>query len=235
MPSTITGRLVQGPHRRTAHVDQDGLAGMLDGVALGNQHGLEIVTTARSLHGRSELGQWERGADEALHVDAAVGQGPDRLGIAVGAQVAAVDVELLLVAYQVPVDRGWLIEHAEGDQRAQAPDHGEALLWGFGAARYLDVHVAAVSLRQALDPCHSVFFQWVDRKIGPELPRQLQAVVLGVQGDQLAGVVAPRRLQRAQADVAHARDDDGIARLDLATIDGMHGAGQRFDVGSLLL
>src|SRR6266542_2599955 len=157
---------------------------------------LEVLAASRRLHGRVEFRQRELGADQARYVDGAVGDRRDRLRIAVGTEVAAMDVQLFLIADEVPVDCRWLVEDAERNERAKAPDHVETLLRRLRASAHLDVDVASVAVGERLHPRRSILLQRVDRDVGAEPQRQLEPGRVGVERDDLARVEALRRLER---------------------------------------
>ena len=69
--------------------------------------------------------------------------------------------------------------------------------------------------------------------VGADLAGEIEPVVLGIEGDQLARLAELGDLEHAEPDVADAGDDDRVALLDLAAVDRVPGAGRRLDVGGL--
>ena len=96
-----------------------------------------------------------------------------------------------------------------------------------------DVHVAAVAAGQLFHLGNHIGLGGVERQVGAGFPRDFQAVGLQVQGDQQARVLQAGSGDHAQAQRAAAGDDHRVAQLDLAALDGVNGAGQRFNVDRL--
>src|SRR6266511_480514 len=135
---------------------------------------LEVLAASRRLHGRVEFCQRELGAYQPRYVDGAVGDRRDRLRIAVGTEVAAMDVQLFLIPDEIPVDQRRLVEDAERNERAKAPDHVETLLWRLRTAAHLDIDVTSVAVGERLHPRRSTLSPRIDRDIRPEPQRQLE-------------------------------------------------------------
>src|SRR4051812_12125568 len=78
----------------------------------------------------------------------------DDLRIAAGAEMRAVDVQLLRVADDRPVGRRWVLHDGELDEIAAFADRAQALVYRLGMPRRLDIHVTAIAVRQFENRLH---------------------------------------------------------------------------------
>ena len=147
--------------------------------------------------------------------------------------MSALNGQFFGVSDDRPVGRHGGAHDGKLDERAGLADGPQALLDRGGGAGGFNVDVAAVALGHVQNGLHHVFRARVEGVGRPELFGAGQAVVGQVNGDDRS-----RRFQAgigddAQADGPAARDHDHIPELDPAAPDGMHGAGQRLDQGSV--
>src|ERR1039458_7422863 len=70
--------------------------------------------------------------DHALWRQAAVADRVDGERITIRAEMGAIEIELLAVADDAPIDRDFLAEHAELDEAAALADHVQTLLHALG-------------------------------------------------------------------------------------------------------
>ena len=102
------------------------------------------------------------------------------------------DVELLGIADDRPVDRDRLAHNAELDEGAELADHMEALLDCRRVAGRLDIDVATVAVGQLAYLVDDVHLARVQAYVGAAALAQYPAAVVKVDGDQQAWMFQPR-------------------------------------------
>ena len=87
-------------------------------------------------------------SDDPVHRQAAFRDHPDGDRIAIGAEMRAMDIELLGVADDRPIDRHRLAHDAEFDEGAERANHAQPVLDRRRMPGRFDIDVAAITIGQ---------------------------------------------------------------------------------------
>jgi len=158
-------------------------------------------------------------------IDASVHQVLNRQRVRVRPQMSTVNVELLLISDDRPVDSHRPRMHAELDHGAQFPQHLQALTDRRPGAGGLNIDITTIAIRQIHHTLNGVTLADIDGQIGSHLERHFQTMRLDIERDQQPRALEPRHTDDAETNGAHSRHHHHITELDLAALCGMDRAG----------
>jgi len=163
-------------------------------------------------------------SDQLLDADLALGQEPDgQLVITRSVSEAALDIELL-GTHLTDRERDVTLAHAALHVHATGAQRMDAGLDARLGARRVDGHVCANAQVALLDQARGAVLGALALRAedvcGGVLVRELQALFVDVDGDDLVGAEGAGNGAAEKTDGSSAEDDDALARLDVGLCAG---------------